>query len=200
MSFNKFLRREGTRSPNKNLLLVCEGERTEPSYFRSFRIPAKVIDISGTGANTSSLVRHAIALSKQAAYDEVWCIFDRDSFPKRNIVEAFRLIKENKFKVAFSNESFELWYLLHFCYMDTEITRAQYCEKLSEHLNFNYKKNNPNMYNLLLQKQSTAIKHARKLEKLKPVIPGKEWESIPTTSVYKLVERLNKLVEKYEPK
>jgi hypothetical protein len=200
MSFGKFARKEDIKRTNKSLLLVCEGARTEPTYFKSFRIPSRVIEICGTGVNTLSLVKHAVHLSKLGQYDEVWCVFDRDSFPKKNITAAFQLIKECKFKVAFSNESFELWYLLHFCYMDAQITRAQYCTKLSEYLEFNYQKNNPKMYDLLLDRQKEAIKHAKRLEKAQPLQPGKEWSSIPTTSVYKLVERLNKMALEYEKK
>jgi hypothetical protein len=114
----------------------------------------------------------------------------------KRIINAFRLAKENNIKVAFSNESFELWYLLHFCYLDTKINRAQYCQKLSGYLNFKYEKNNPDIYQLLLDKQADAIRNAKRLAKATPAIVGQEHLAIPTTSVYQLVERLNKLVAK----
>ncbi len=45
-------------------LIVCEGEKTEPNYFRSFPVDTKVIklDIKGEGKNTKSLVEKAIEL------------------------------------------------------------------------------------------------------------------------------------------
>lgn len=195
---NLAARKESTKPTRKIVLIVCEGERTEPNYFKSFRLPTKVIEIKGVGMNTLSIVEHAVSLKEQYDYDEVWCVFDRDSFPKTRVSAAFRLITENKFKVAFSNESFELWYLLHYCYLDTKITRAQYCVKLSKYLGFDYEKNNPKIYEILLHKQSDAIRNAKRLEKIYPITTGNECDAAPTTSVYKLVERLNKLVKENE--
>lgn len=72
----------GTRDLIPSFLIVCEGEKTEPNYFRRFRVPAEVarIDVQGIGANTVSLVRKAIALRDAGDYDQTWCVFDRDSF------------------------------------------------------------------------------------------------------------------------
>jgi hypothetical protein len=51
-------RRENIR-PLRRFLIVCEGEKTEPNYFRTFPENPEVydaIDIYGTGYNTVSLV------------------------------------------------------------------------------------------------------------------------------------------------
>ena len=42
-----------------NLLIYCEGEKTEPNYFRSFRIAREVV---GEGYNTLSLVKKEMRL------------------------------------------------------------------------------------------------------------------------------------------
>lgn len=194
--FKSIARKENTKNPHKTVLIVCEGGRTEPDYFESFRL-SKVVETVGTGTNTLSLVREADMLSQGKGYDEVWCVFDRDSFPKANITAAFKLISQKKFKAAFSNEAFELWYLLHFQYLDTENTRAQYCEMLSRAMGQKYEKNNPGMYDLLLSRQDKAIQYAKKLDKLMPLTAGNEADCKPTTSVYKLVERLNELAKIY---
>ena len=70
----------------QRFLIVCEGARTEPIYFKSFRVPKEVIsvDIHGTGYNTISLVQRAIELRNDEDYDQVWCVFDRDIFPPQN--------------------------------------------------------------------------------------------------------------------
>ena len=73
-------RRLPKRKPRISFLIVCEGACTEPNYFKGFRLPAKVADIRGIGANTVSLVNKTIALRNQGDYDSVWCVFDRDSF------------------------------------------------------------------------------------------------------------------------
>ena len=33
----------GTRETVQRFLVVCEGEKTEPNYFRSFRVPKNVV-------------------------------------------------------------------------------------------------------------------------------------------------------------
>ena len=79
-------RRKDFKPTRKNFLIVCEGEKTEPNYFSHFRVPKIVCDVVGIGANTESLVKKAIELKNNAtiSYDNVWCVFDRDSFPAQN--------------------------------------------------------------------------------------------------------------------
>jgi len=38
-------RKVNTRDVKSRFLIVCEGEKTEPNYFKSFRVPKKVIDV-----------------------------------------------------------------------------------------------------------------------------------------------------------
>lgn len=79
-------------------LIVCEGERTEPNYFRQFRVPREVaiVNIHGTGYNTESLVREAMRLREEKKYDgeddQVWCVFDRDSFLKAQFNRSLRTL------------------------------------------------------------------------------------------------------------
>ncbi|MHB0918911.1 MAG: RloB family protein [Thiobacillus sp.] len=184
-------RRSGFRSQRKLVLIVCEGERTEPSYFEDFPLSKNVCEVRGAGANTLSVVQEAIEMRNKGNYNEVWCVFDRDSFPVRRIQSAFDLAEKEKIKIAFSNESFELWYLLHYQYLDTAIPRADYCKKLAVLLGGKYAKNDSAMYRRLLPLQATAIRHARKLH---AGTPAKLLHSrCPATTVYELVERLNKL-------
>lgn len=193
MSITLASRRVSSRSEKKKILIVCEGSRTEPEYFQAFRVPKQVCDIQGSGNNTLSLVKQAKNLSEKEDYSEVWCVFDRDSFPKTNVLGALRLAKKYGFKCAFSNESFELWYVLHFEYLDTQITRKQYCSKLSKHLGFTYSKGSQTIYKNLITMQSTAIKNAQKL--LKEIRPEGTcpFEARPTTTVHELVIKLNKI-------
>jgi hypothetical protein len=93
-------------------------------YFESFPIDrqrAEVVAV-GTGLSTDRLVEQAIDLvsrdsRKGTPYGHVWCVFDRDSFPESNYARAFDLARTHRFHVAWSNETFELWYLLHFNYI-----------------------------------------------------------------------------------
>jgi hypothetical protein len=84
-----------TRELIERFLIVCEGEKTEPNYFESFRVPKYIRDICGLGANTVSLVKEAVKLrDDDGDYDQVWCVFDRDSFPAQNFNAAIALAKQ----------------------------------------------------------------------------------------------------------
>jgi hypothetical protein len=108
----------GKVEPIQTFLIVCEGRRTEPNYFRAFRVPANVqVQIEGKGYNTLSLVERAVVLAAEQSYDQVWCVFDRDSFPVDSFNSALALARLHSFHVAYSNEAFELWYLLHYHYV-----------------------------------------------------------------------------------
>lgn len=187
-------RNVNTRKIRERFLIVCEGERTEPNYFECFRVPKSVIDINvrGFGYNTVSLVEKAIDLQSQESYDQVWCVFDRDSFPAQKFNEALSLAKRNSIKIAYSNEAFEIWYLLHFNYYKTAMTRSDYYDRLSALLDKKYKKNQEDMYTVLEPKQSSAIRNAKKLlSQYTPINPERD---NPSTTVHLLVEQLNRFI------
>lgn len=185
-----FERRVDTRILRERFLIVCEGEKTEPNYFRSFRVPKAVIAIRGIGANTVSLVQEAVRLMNQEEYDQVWCVFDRNSFPAKNFNAALTLADTNRIKVAYSNEAFELWYLLHFHYYQTAITRASYIERLDDLLGFKYEKNSEVIYEVLESRQQAAIRNAERLLNEYPEFAPER--NNPSTTVHQLVTELNK--------
>jgi hypothetical protein len=83
----RYARKLNIREKKEKILIVCEGEKTEPNYFRAFRKLVEVfeIEIDGRGYNTMSLVEYAISLKENAErnnlpYNQVWCVFDKDSF------------------------------------------------------------------------------------------------------------------------
>jgi len=96
------------------ILIVCEGENTEPSYFNKFKLSSATVKPIGEGYNTVSLVNRAIYLSTIKSYDQVWCVFDKDDFPDNDFNNAITLAKANNFKLAYSNQAFEYWLILHF--------------------------------------------------------------------------------------
>lgn len=184
-------RKVGVREFVPRFLIVCEGEKTEPNYFRSFRVPGHVeVVVQGTGYNTVSLVRVAIGLKDTGDYDQIWCVFDRDSFPAESFNEAISLADRKGVKVAYSNEAFELWYLLHFDFLHTGISRADYITKLEEKIGAKYEKNSKEMYDRLVERQEEAIRNAsRLLSMYEPRLPA---EDNPSTTVHLLVEELRK--------
>ena len=97
--------------------------------------------------------------------------------------------------MAWANEAFELWYLLHFDYHDTCISRDDYRKKLRQS-GLEYDKADEMIFEKLNARQATALKFAHKLEsrwnELGKSFPERE---CPSTSVHKLVEFLNELAD-----
>ena len=103
---------ELTEKPS--ILIVCEGENTEPSYFNQFRITSAKVKFVGEGYNTVSLVNRALELAQQGNYDKVWCVFDKDDFRDEDFNSAIQIAEANNFGLAYSNQAFEYWLILHF--------------------------------------------------------------------------------------
>jgi hypothetical protein len=181
-------RRVGGRTTYQTFLIVCEGAKTEPQYFVAFKLPS--VRVVGAGKNTKSLVEEAIRIKDNAdTYDHYWCVFDRDSFPAQSFNDALQMANRAGFKVAYSNEAFELWYLLHFSYSDAALSRRLYAEKLTQRLGRPYRKNDPTLYDTLLPMQEQAIKYAAKLLASHGPNHNPEKDN-PSTTVHVLVELL----------
>jgi hypothetical protein len=150
--------------------------------------------VQGRGENPSKLVESAKELKKQDDYDQVWCVFDRDSWTVEDFKNAINNAEVQGFKVAYSNEAFELWYVLHFEFLHTGIPRNDYKKKLTSLLRQPYKKNSDTIYDELFEKQYIAIQNAEKL--LKQYEPHNPEKDNPSTTVHLLVQELNKFIHK----
>ncbi len=176
----------------QRFLLVCEGTQTEPNYFRRFRVPTNVVEIKGLAYDPLRLVQEAIELQQttKPKYDQVWCVFDRDSVTLQRFNEALDLARRKKIQVAYTNEAFELWFLLHYDLYTTGISRSEYSTKLKDKLGHPYEKNSTELYNELQQFQDKAIQHAEHLLSLYNISdPAKD---NPSTTVHLLVKELRK--------
>jgi hypothetical protein len=85
-----------------------------------------------------------------------------------------------------------LWYLLHFHFYNTGISRPDYQNMLTQLLRHEYKKNSKMIYEELKDKQQNAIKHAKRLLQ-KYDRPNPETDN-PSTTVHLLVEELNSFI------
>lgn len=183
-------------------LIVTEGEKTEPIYFDSFKrkLPKGLLDtiqVFGEGANTVTVVARAISKREERNtdpvlpnFEEVWAVFDRDSFGPDKINEALQLAAAEGVSVGFSNQAFELWYILHFQFLDADLHRHMYIPILSGICGFKYEKNSQQVVTFIEAHGDVqqAITRARTLcERF-----GHEYryENAPLTTVYQLVEKL----------
>lgn len=192
-------RRPAFREPRRRILVVCEGEVTEPKYFRglrrSFRNAAVEIEIDDQHGTPKTLVEHAARRKKQAAreaarqkdtflaYDEVWCVCDVDDHPL--LADAKQQARDNGISLAISNPCFELWALLHFHRQTAAEPRQRIRQLLKAHIpDYDKELPTPRLIPLLEQ----AMERARHLEHLAELagVPGKN----PSTGVHLLVERI----------
>lgn len=130
-----------TKEEKPTILIVCEGKNTEPSYFKQFKLSSATIKVVGEGCNTVSLVKQAIALNKKGKYDKVWCVFDADpkqNNPKQtqNFNDAVKMAKAKGFGLAYSNQAFEYWLILHFeDHPGSAMDRNEYEGKINSYIN-----------------------------------------------------------------
>ena len=200
--------KEGTRELRAFFLIVCEGAKTEPNYFKSFPKMAGnlVFDLTfdGGGISTTKVLEKALEIRDKSSqkFDRIWIVFDKDSFPDVNFNKAILDAEKEGIKSAWSNEAFELWYLLHFVYRNTAMSREDYKKAIETQINtqiklktgkagsFSYKKNDAEMYKTLqeLGNETNAMNWAEKLEK---TFAGQQYAKYnPCTTVYKLVQEL----------
>ena len=192
-------------------LIICEGTKTEPNYFKSMKEKITkqnrnrlAIEIKGKGKGTTNLLQYAIKkVQKSPNYiSNVWLIYDKDDFTDKSFNEVQeKCIEINKqeetiYNPIWSNESIETWILLHFIKFDIPISRNNCIKKINQ--NFaqrnlgKYKKNDEDLYDKLSPYLSTAIQNAKWLDsKSENKLPS---EMNPCTRVYKLVELLNKYI------
>lgn len=122
-------RRKPLRASYDKVLIVCEGEKTEPFYFRElidhYEIHSANVCISGDcGSDPVSVVKHSLELyhkeksSTSGSFDRVYCVFDRDAHP--NYGQALDRVAGARPKDIFhaitSVPCFEYWLLLHFSF------------------------------------------------------------------------------------
>lgn len=199
-------RKVATRDKIVRFLIVCEGERTEPNYFRELvrdkYSEVRAEEIVGEGRSTCSLVKRAeeikttLEYQRQLKFDRTWVVFDKDDFNDFN--EAIKLANEKSFMSAWSNEAFELWYLLHFVYLDAALSRSDYVKKLENEIrkndnykNYTYRKNDKNIYSILQRIGDEALAKMRAARLRKMFESNTNYKSHkPCTCVDILVEEL----------
>ncbi|GEQ22635.1 MULTISPECIES: RloB family protein [Clostridium] len=204
----KHKRNEGTKEAQPgNYLIVTEGTETEVNYFKNIKriiessfnnniIVEKIeLDVQGTARSTKVLVNEAIKKRSLKAYSEVWVVFDKDD--NQDFDEAISLAKREGLNVAWSNECFELWLLLHFQDLKSAIGRNDYYSKLTTHFknkNINdgkYNKNINNIFDITSEYVAAAIKRSNALmEDHKKSNIISETKMNPGTKVQDLVSEL----------
>lgn len=185
--------------------IVSEGIKTEVAYITGFvsAINKKysnfttgdMIKVKGTGRNCQSLLNYArkVVQDEMPQASIVWLMYDKDDFPLDNFdntqFSAEQRLDSRTFKAAWSNESLELWFVLHFQELNTNVGRDKYIEILEK--SCSYQKNDPNLYEVMKANTDIAIKRAKKqYNSYSADIPPSQ--RCPATKVFELVEELKK--------
>mgnify|MGYP000019962442 CR=1 FL=1 len=176
-------RRQGYRvlAPERHLI-VCEGEKTEPFYFKGMRDALKPefrnrihIVVKGTGLHTVDLFDYALRESRlSGGYDHVWLAYDRDDFDLREFDSVAGKCAQSSdettaFHALWSNPCFEVWMLLHFGYTTAEMTSAEALAKTDaafrRELNRPYSKTAMDLFEELRSRMHPAEANAERLMK-----------------------------------
>jgi len=104
-------------------MIFCEGQ-TEVGYFSSFKKRAKSLN----GGNALAIVKEAVVQKNAATkqIDQYWVVFDKDATSDADFNAAILLAEQNNMNAAWSNQAFELWFILHYCQYTQATNRNNY--------------------------------------------------------------------------
>lgn len=194
-------------------LFVCEGARTEPNYIKSLinyankitkESPLK-LKIEGVGRNTESLVKSVEdfydgvdlykAQKKGILYAKTFVVFDKDSFSHQQFNTAIQMAEQRGYIPLWSNECFELWFLLHFIYYDANNGRDAYFSCLSELLGIKYEKAGDIFQRIhTSERLKNAMTYSKKLNK-RTCCEKSAAKRVPCTQVFRLIEEINEILK-----
>lgn len=200
---------------SSKIFVWSHAEKAEIDYFQDFKnhlrthqlVPKKKVL-----GSPQELIDHIInwrikenKISKEDG-DQVWCVFDVDDFYSHNpqsLLSSIKKAKKNNIKIAFSNECFELWILLHFKTVSAPVFRNNLCRDINKLFKKNklkdFKSKNQKVFDELLPFQEMAIKNSKKLLSVKYNKIKWEWflseKGNPSTTVHLLVQEINNLIK-----
>ncbi len=184
------------------MLIVCEGQKTEPSYFkglcRIWRLHGAQVTVANPGSASApmNVVEKAIRLRAERQrkaksgglpkFNQVWCVFDFDQHT--TYTAAIAEAKKNGLRVASSVPCFEYWYLLHFYYTTKSFADCeQVIREVAGHLPGYAKSQAP--LEQLFPRLDTACSNAAKLRKHNEAVGSTR----PATDVDLLVSAMQAL-------
>lgn len=198
------------RTPAPRVLLVCEGEKTEPTYFhdliRSWGLSTQVKVGKNDTSSPDRVVERAQALQAQAqregdAFDAVYCVFDRDAHERFPDAVARLKVLGLPFQGVVSVPCFEFWLLLHFGYTDKpyackgkkSVGDAVVADLKTKQGFAQYGKGMKGVFALLEPKLPIAMQHATTLA----AQPAEDAEyPNPSTQLHDLINQLQKIADR----
>src|SRR5712691_1364384 len=207
-SARAFRRRGATREPYDVVLIVCEGEKTEPEYLKGLQklhrlSNANITIVPGDGNDPVSIVDHALEAYRRADgdFDRVFCVFDRDGHANYqqalDMIAESSLRKKRKLQAIPSVPCFEIWILLHFSYSTAPFMRTgnkSACDNVIDAVRDHvpeYQKAMTGVFEHLQPHTDRAVSHAERLARHN----RETLTENPATRVHELVKYLRELKE-----
>ena len=195
------LRKPGRRKPFKDpkplILIVCEGEKTEPQYLDGFakacknpRVRLQIHDETGVPKTLVQLAKvakfEADAQAKREGdanlrIDAIWCVFDVDDHP--DIPAAITMAADNGIELAVSSPCIEIWLILHFRESPGGMHRHKLQKLMKKHISDYDKRVDYADYEKCYL---DAVRRASKLAEQAQLVGDPLYN--PSTGVYRLTE------------
>lgn len=220
-------RKKESRKKVPDIIMACEDSVSAPTYFKmivqslldnKLITPDSFVIATPNHTNPSGVLEdlknHKTPSGKTYKdFMHKWIVIDRDiqrvnggGHSKEDFNLALFQAEKDKIEVAYSNDAFELWYLLHFDYIPTALLRDEINERLIKKLReknpHKFLKLNKNsikeknyteyIYEALQPLQVEAIRNAKRLLESYRADFNPESNN-PSTTVHKLIEVLNSL-------
>lgn len=201
-------RKIGRRASYDRILIVSEGSKTEPKYFKEIcrdcnLVTANVHICPSSGTDPLSVVKYAERLFmkgnykniKPRAFEQVYAVFDRDehhtyfeAIKEAGLLDG-KLHNDNKQRIKFtaipSIPSFEIWLLLHFKDVLAPLHRTDAFDQVKNYIQ-NYEKGVDGIFKATREHLKLAYKRAEKLAKSNSAANGEG----PYTAINNLVKLL----------
>lgn len=200
-------RKSAKRAPYDRVLIVCEGEKTEPYYFTGliehYGLSSANVEVTGNcGSDPMSIIAHAkerFEEEKRASnpFDRIYCVFDKDAHDNYNqaLAELTKPSLKKHFHAVRSVPCFEYWLLLHFVYttkpyepLHDNSVGNQLLTALQRYLP-TYKKALPDIFERVVGQIEFAKNNAARAL----VVAEQNHTDNPLTEVHKLVSYLQAL-------
>jgi hypothetical protein len=180
-------RKQDRRASYDRILIISEGSKTEPNYFReiraAYRLHTANVEVrpSELGTAPIQVVQYAKALFENGdrhkniqrrAFEKVFAVFDRDDHASYHDALSLaaslngKLKNDAKQSIVFeaiaSVPCFELWLLLHFEDIQAPLHRDEVIRRLKRHIP-DYEKGTKNSFSITNEHLTVAIQRAERL-------------------------------------
>lgn len=217
--------KESRLAEYRKILVVTQDSESSKTYLTEWRSrlhgASTIVDVVKSVKAPLQIVQSLVARRKELenriardknlssfAFDEVWVAFDKDSFPDfDSAVVTLQAMASTGYREAWTNECFELWYLLHFKEVESSrsIPRADIfdaCSRLFNVSDYESDKGKDEIHKSMAQKTveevRLAVERAALLESAVESFYGKNGQPSmmnPLTKIHHLIARFLEMME-----